>query len=337
MKKLFSVLAAFLLSAPLFAQHGVKWEQLSYDEAIAKIASGEINRKYVFLYLGTEIPLDTEWVDSLNTKAAGDYFNERYLCIMADAATPAGAKLEKRLKTLSYPSFYIFNAKGEREASVGDVHNQHSLILNLDKRMAEIDSTLTFRYKYRNTGDTATAYQYMRHARLADNPNTLGYFVAEFFRELISSPNFWNVYKSVLTVEAMTMIDWTFEYRNSFRKAAPIEQIEHDLAEIILEGMRGYIADKTWGNELTMTDAGNYLKQLRTPTKLEQYIIAIANARARGDIMLIRQLCAKQNLARHLSREEILAVKDLFLSMKEITEKEKEAFLKSIKPLVEEP
>ena len=130
------------------------------------------------------------------------------------------------------------------------------------------------------------------------------------------------------------MIDWTFEYRNSFRKAAPIEQIEQDLADIILAGMKGYIADISWGNELTISDATNYFTQLRTPSKLEQFILSLANARAVNNMTLVRQLCSRQNMARHLSGEEILAVKDLFLSIKEISEKEKEIFLKSIEPLI---
>ena len=334
MKKLFTIFAILLFSLKSFAQEGVKWEQLTLDEAVAKMAAGECDKKYIFLYFGTDIPYDMEWVEFFNTELAGNYFNGRYLCIMADAATPYGAKLEKRLKTLSYPSFYVFDSKGTREASIGTAHNMASLILSLDKRIEKIDSTMTYRHKYRTTGDTAVAYQYMRLTRQADDPNSLGYFVAEFFNELLKSPDFWNVYKSVLSIEAMTMIDWTFEYRNSFRKAAPIEQIEQDLADIILAGMKGYIADISWGNELTISDATNYFTQLRTPSKLEQFILSLANARAVNNMTLVRQLCSRQNMARHLSGEEILAVKDLFLSIKEISEKEKEIFLKSIEPLI---
>ena len=85
-----------------------------------------------------------------------------------------------------------------------------------------------------------------------------------------------------------------------------------------------------------MTVAGNYIKQLKTPSNLDEYIMAVAVARAEGDFLTIKQLCTKQSLTQFLTKEEILAVKDLFISIKEISDKDKEDFLKSIKPLIEE-
>lgn len=67
MKKLFTIFAILLFSLKSFAQEGVKWEQLTLDEAVAKMAAGECDKKYIFLYFGTDIPYDMEWVEFFNT------------------------------------------------------------------------------------------------------------------------------------------------------------------------------------------------------------------------------------------------------------------------------
>ena len=329
------ILLIFLFSISAFSQSGVKWEEISLNEAISKIKNGESDKKFIFLYFDSGISPDSKWIKQFEKEVAGNYFNDKFLCIKADATTREGKKLQDRLKSDIFPKFMIIDDKGEVKVSARTFTLPH-LIMGMDKKMAAIDPSVTFRHIYNTTKDTAIAYQYIRLTRLVDDPNSLGAFVSEFFNELTKSPNFWNVYKSALSIEAMSMIDWTLQYRKSFRRAAPIEQIEKDLADLLLQDMKTYIAGNIWGNKATMTDAGNYIKQLKTPSKLDEYIMAFAVARAEGDFLTIKQLCTKQSLTQFLTKEEILAVKDLFISIKEISDKDKEDFLKSIKPLIEE-
>ena len=44
MKKLFTIFAILLFSLKSFAQEGVKWERLTLDEAVAKMAAGECDK-----------------------------------------------------------------------------------------------------------------------------------------------------------------------------------------------------------------------------------------------------------------------------------------------------
>ena len=69
---------------------------------------------------------------------------------------------------------------------------------------------------------------------------------------------------------------------------------------------------------------------------MEKYILAMANARANENFIIIKQLCNRQNLKRYFGKEEILIIKDLFMGIDEITEEDKDLFLQIIAPLMEQ-
>lgn len=334
MRKYLFLILATIYANIMCAQTGVQWASLSLDEAIASINSENAEKNFVFLYLGTDIPYDTEMLDSFKDETNGKYFNDNFLCIMADAATPEGDALAKRLKASTYPYFAVFDKSGEREFA-NITSNINRLIVSCDKRMAKLDSTRTFRYKYRTSGDTAVAYRYLRLLRDAEDVNGLGYFVSEFFNELTPSPGFWDIYKTCLSIEYMTMIDWTMTYRQSFRRAATLEQVNKDMAEIIVNGLKGYIKGDVWGNKVTIADASQYLQTVKIPTALEKYIMAMANARANENFILIKQLCNRQNLKRYFGKEEILILKEIFMEIDELSQQDKDLFLQSIAPMIE--
>ncbi len=335
MKRIILAIIAAIYANIMCAQSGVQWASLSLDEAIQEINSKNSEKDYVFLYLGTDIPYDPEMLECFKDETNGKYFNENFLCIMADAATEDGDALAKRLKVSAYPYFALFDKTGERQFA-NRTSNISSLIVRLDKRMAKLDSTRTIRHKYKISKDTTVAYRYLRLLKSAEDANGMGYFVSEFFNELTGSPGFWDVYKSCLSIEYMTMIDWTMEYRQSFRRAATLEQVNKDLAEVIVKGLKGYITGDVWGNKVTIGDASKYLQTVKIPTPMEKYILAMANARANENFIIIKQLCNRQNLKRYFGKEEILIIKDLFMGIDEITQEDKDLFLQIIAPLMEQ-
>jgi hypothetical protein len=69
---------------------------------------------------------------------------------------------------------------------------------------------------------------------------------------------------------------------------------------------------------------------------MEKYILAMANARANENFIIIKQLCNRQNLKRYFGKEEILIIKDLFMGIDEITQEDKDLFLQIIAPLMEQ-
>ncbi len=336
MRRIASTVLALVLSIAAFAQSGVKWENISFKEAVEKAAKKEGGKEHIFLYLGIDIPYDTEWLEYFSTEMAGDFFNDKFICIMADASTPEGLKLAVSLKVKTYPMFFNIDSKGEIVYRYIAPPNIQNLIIRVDKNLEKLDSVKTFKYKYRATKDTAIAYEYLRNAAIAEDPNAIGFFVSEFFKDLIVSPNFWNVYKNTLTIEFMSMIDWTMEWRNSFKRAAPIEQIEADIADVIIKDLAKYACGNLWGNEVTINDACKYFQQLKQPAKLDIYIMTFALARATENYIAVRQLCSKQSLTRYLTTEEIKFVKEMFQTLEGINQKEKAIYINIFDSLLQQ-
>ena len=145
MKRIILAIIAAIYANIMCAQSGVQWASLSLDEAIQEINSKNSEKDYVFLYLGTDIPYDPEMLECFKDETNGKYFNENFLCIMADAATEDGDALAKRLKVSAYPYFALFDKTGERQFA-NRTSNISSLIVRLDKRMAKLDSTRTIEW-----------------------------------------------------------------------------------------------------------------------------------------------------------------------------------------------
>ena len=68
---------------------------------------------------------------------------------------------------------------------------------------------------------------------------------------------------------------------------------------------------------------------------MEKYILAMANARANENFIIIKQLCNRQNLKRYFGKEEIMEIKEIFMEIDELSQQDKELFLKTIEPLIE--
>ena len=57
------------------------------------------------MYFDSGISPDSKWIKQFEKEVAGDYFNDRFLCIKADATTKEGKKLQKLLKNDIFPKF----------------------------------------------------------------------------------------------------------------------------------------------------------------------------------------------------------------------------------------
>ena len=64
------ILLTFLFSISAFSQSGVKWEEISLNEAISKIKNGESDKKFIFLYFDSGISPDSKWIKQFEKEVA---------------------------------------------------------------------------------------------------------------------------------------------------------------------------------------------------------------------------------------------------------------------------
>lgn len=112
MKRIYMTLL-FLAFALLAKAQGVVFEELSFDQALAKAKQ---ENKLVFLNLsGTHCgPCHKMLKEVFPLQEVGDYFNSRFVCVkyMTDAEAD-GKALSKRFKPGVVPAYFILDANGE--------------------------------------------------------------------------------------------------------------------------------------------------------------------------------------------------------------------------------
>ena len=111
MKKLIPFIFCVLFSLTAFAQGGVDFQNLTFDEALAK---AKAEKKLVFLdaYTSWCGPCKHMAKFLFPRKEAGDFFNPRFVSVKFDMEKGEGVALGQRLGVKAYPTFVIIRPDG---------------------------------------------------------------------------------------------------------------------------------------------------------------------------------------------------------------------------------
>ena len=132
------------------AQEGVKFEDLTFKEALAK---AKAENKLVFM------DCYTSWCGPckkmLNTvfvqKEAGDFFNPRFVNIKYDMEKGEGIELAKQFNVKSFPTFFIIRPDGSIQHKVGGAGSLNSFLGWVERGLHE-ETSLDFLNKQYEKG-----------------------------------------------------------------------------------------------------------------------------------------------------------------------------------------
>ena len=132
------------------AQEGVKFEDLTFKEALAK---AKAENKLVFM------DCYTSWCGPckkmLNTvfvqKEAGDFFNPRFVNIKYDMEKGEGIELAKQFNVKSFPTFCIIRPDGSIQHKVGGAGSLNSFLGWVERGLHE-ETSLDFLNKQYEKG-----------------------------------------------------------------------------------------------------------------------------------------------------------------------------------------
>lgn len=111
MKKLFTLMGGLLLCTLLFAQGGVDFRPLTFQEALKK-AKEENKLVFVDCYTTWCGPCKHMTQVVFPQEKAGEFFNPRFVCVKFDMEKPEGKALNEKYGVSAYPTFLIVRCDG---------------------------------------------------------------------------------------------------------------------------------------------------------------------------------------------------------------------------------
>ncbi|WP_187376829.1 MULTISPECIES: thioredoxin family protein [Butyricimonas] len=136
MKNTVLLFVVMLLCITANAQEGVKFEELTFKEALAK---AKAENKLVFM------DCYTSWCGPckkmLNTvfvkKEAGDFFNSRFVNVKYDMEKGEGIELAKQFNIKKFPTFFIFRPDGTIQHKIGGAGSLNSFLSWVERGLNE--------------------------------------------------------------------------------------------------------------------------------------------------------------------------------------------------------
>ena len=114
MKKLLLIVSVFCLSATLGFSQGIKFEEGTWAEVVAK-AKAENKPIFLDLYATWCGPCKVMAKDVFTDKSVGDKYNASFISYKIDAEKGEGITLAKKYNLKAYPTVIFVNPANEKE------------------------------------------------------------------------------------------------------------------------------------------------------------------------------------------------------------------------------
>lgn len=136
MKKISTLIIAFIACSAMAFGQGVYFEDLTLDEALAK---AKAKNKLVFMDCYTSWCGPCKWMatEIFPQKEAGDYFNPKFISVKYDMEKGEGLKQKDKYKPSGYPTFFIIRPDGSIQHKMCGSRNLEATIARIEVGLNE--------------------------------------------------------------------------------------------------------------------------------------------------------------------------------------------------------
>lgn len=230
MKKINLLVALLWVQIAVFAQEGVNFRSLSFDEALAQ---AKTEGKLVFVDCYTEWcgPCKNMTNNVFPQKAAGDYFNPRFVSVKYDMEKGEGKDLKERFNVTAFPTFLILRPDGTVQHKLVGGDELESFIARVEKGLDDKTNLLhQTRLHEEGNMDKRQLLAYKETLSEANEKERAAQVYGELMERLTEDEKvqeeFWAIYEDESCVIGSPVFDFLLAHLPAVRRNTGTEKVD---------------------------------------------------------------------------------------------------------------
>lgn len=274
-------MTCMIFSVILFAQGGVDFRNLTFDEALAK-AKAEKKLVFVDCYTTWCGPCKHMTTKIFPQEKAGEFFNPRFVSVKFDMEKGEGIDLKKKLGVRAYPSFFIVRPDGTVQHSVVGSGELDEFIGRVQKGLNEKTSLLYLSQQYEkgkmNKKQLMAYYEALSDAYDKKNTEKVhGELVAQLTDKDKLKADFWPLFEAESCTIGSPDFNLILANIPVFEKNIGKEKLDGYLFSAYSRVLSGFISGRASKSSLSLEDLKKQIDNLNIAKKdelLAQYNLA---------------------------------------------------------------
>ncbi len=339
---LLALFVSLIFSVGAIAQDGVKWETGSLKEALEKAGANKKGPSLVFLdcYTSWCGPCRMMAENIFPQKAAGDYFNKKFVNIKIDMEKGEGVALAKKYAIKAYPTFLILNPDGREVGRVVGGGQLEQFIQRVEEAINPANSPEVMLKKYNSSKDMADAYAYLSAMDELHKDAEIAEFVKVNYNKIpvkdLYTSKFWYYILKAISLSDTEVLENVIANKKRFDAYFGKEKTDKDLASALNSRLYSYVVNQQSIPAQNIERGCELFHLLATsPSLLDEMVVKVSKAVAAKKYSEIKNSIDGRYIGYSYTPNQMRRVQSLFFSIPEVTDADKAKFLKGYKEFLE--
>lgn len=343
MKKILLFALAALMAIPSFAQDGVKWEDGTFQEVLAKAKKNKKGPKLVFVDCFTSWcgPCKQMATKIFPTKEAGEYFNKNFVNAKFDMEKGEGIDLHNKYGIAAYPTFLILDADGNEIGRVVGGDDLEPFIAAVERAKDPNNSPNILIKKFEETYSMQDGLNYLDAVNAQYMNGKITDFFAQYYDKvenyIFQNSRYWDYAKSAISLSNPVLFDKITDNKESYDMIIGKATVDEALCQSIMNETISFLNGRSEIGAETMSKAAGLYRLIASGERdFNKKLLKAAEAYSNKDIEgLLSELDARM-IAGTYGRYEYRMAYRILTSLKEIPVVEKARFVKEYREVLEQ-
>ena len=245
MKHIYTLLLGLLVWSMTMAQEGVNFRDITFEEALKQ---AQAENKLVFMDCCTSWcgPCKNMADKIFPQKAAGDYFNPRFVCVKYDMEKGAGMELAQKFEVHAYPTFLMIRPDGSVQHRLVGGDGLEAFIARVEQGFDEQNNLSALHRRYEKGGlSKSELFRYWEALEEAGEDARAEKVYAELLDLLTNEEKtqaaYWNLYETRGCTIGAPMHDFMLTHLDVLRTKNSKEKVDRYLTEKYWDALSLYV------------------------------------------------------------------------------------------------